>query len=146
MSRHGYVDDGDLEPLEWGRWHGSVLSAIRGKRGQAFLREMIAALDAMPEKRLVRSELVTKDGDVCAMGCVLAKRGTDVKAVDPEDYGTVANVVGLAESMTREIAYENDEGSYKETPEQRWARMRNWAEKNLRPSPAEPPEVSPDAK
>lgn len=52
MSRSGYTDDDD-DPLATGRWRAQVRSAIRGKRGQAFLRELIAALDAMPEKALI---------------------------------------------------------------------------------------------
>ena len=57
MSRSGYVDD---MCDEWAliRYRGAVKSAIRGKRGQAFLREMLAALDAMPEKRLISGALV----------------------------------------------------------------------------------------
>ena len=45
---------------EWSliRYRGAVKSAIRGKRGQAFLREMLAALDAMPEKRLSAGALI----------------------------------------------------------------------------------------
>lgn len=131
MSRHGYVDDCD-DNLAMGRWIGRVRSAIRGKRGQAFLRELIDALDAMPEKALVAEALIDDEGGVCAMGCVLARRGVDLNGVDPEDSGQVAGVVGLAESMVREIAYENDE-SYRsdETPEHRWARMRRWAEQEL---------------
>jgi hypothetical protein len=42
MSRSGYDDEGDF-----GLWRGTVLAAIRGKRGQAFLREMKTAMDAM---------------------------------------------------------------------------------------------------
>lgn len=57
MSRSGYVDD---MCDEWAmiRYRGAVKSAIRGKRGQAFLREMLAALDAMPEKRLTAGALI----------------------------------------------------------------------------------------
>jgi hypothetical protein len=57
VSRSGYVDD---MCDEWAliRYRGAVASAIRGKRGQAFLREMLAALDAMPEKRLTAGALV----------------------------------------------------------------------------------------
>jgi hypothetical protein len=57
MSRSGYCEDMDDQ---WAhiRWRGAVTSAIRGRRGQAFLREMLAALDAMPEKRLVAGALV----------------------------------------------------------------------------------------
>lgn len=48
MSRSGYSNDGENIAM----WRGQVASAIRGKRGQAFLRELVEALDAMPEKRL----------------------------------------------------------------------------------------------
>lgn len=44
MSRSGYNDDCDGWALI--RWRGAVNSAINGKRGQAFLRELVAALDA----------------------------------------------------------------------------------------------------
>lgn len=139
MSRHGYVDDGDMDSLEFGRYRGAVLSAIRGKRGQAFLREMIAALDAMPEKRLIAHELVAEDGDVCAMGAVCKARGLDVSEVDASEPDEVASVVGLAEAMVREIAYANDDfGEWREPfdvdselPARRWAHMRRWAEKRL---------------
>lgn len=46
MSRSGYSDDCD-DPLQEGRWRAAVNSAIRGKRGQAFLREALAALVAV---------------------------------------------------------------------------------------------------
>jgi hypothetical protein len=63
MSRSGYSDDCE-DVLAWGRWRGRVASAIRGKRGQAFLKELLAALDALPEKRLVANDLkVTGYGD-----------------------------------------------------------------------------------
>lgn len=49
MSRAGYSDD--FEGGELNVWRGAVKSAIRGKRGQAFLKELAAAMDAMPDKR-----------------------------------------------------------------------------------------------
>ena len=60
MSRSGYVDADDCDEGEqWRhiRWRGAIKSAIRGKRGQAFLREMLDALDALPQKRLVPNVL-----------------------------------------------------------------------------------------
>jgi len=61
MSRSGYTEDNDDQ---WAliRWRGAVKSAMRGKRGQAFLRELLAALDAMSVKRLIANDLVF-DGD-----------------------------------------------------------------------------------
>jgi hypothetical protein len=43
MSRSGYVDDVDQKDLAM--YRGAVASAIRGKRGQALLREMREAMD-----------------------------------------------------------------------------------------------------
>ena len=66
MSRSGYSDDyGD----EWSRicWRGAVASSLRGKRGQSFLREMLASLDALPAHELISGELV-KEGEACAIG------------------------------------------------------------------------------
>lgn len=93
---------------------------------------MLVALDAMPDKQLTRAELVAEDGAVCAMGCVLAQRRVDASAIDPEDYEHVASVTGLAEAMVREIAYENDNDYSRETPEQRWTRMRAWTARQVR--------------
>lgn len=108
MSRSGYTDDVE-DTWRHIMWRGAVTSAIRGKRGQAFLRELIAALDAMPEKRLAPESLVTADGEYCALGVVGAARGIKLEEIDPEDYTQVSKAFGLAESMAREIVYENDE-------------------------------------
>lgn len=65
MSRSGYTEDCDGWQLIM--WRGAVASALRGKRGQAFLKEMLAAFDALPEKKLTQNTL-EKDGAVCALG------------------------------------------------------------------------------
>ncbi len=49
MSRSGYSDDCDNLQL----WRQAVDRAISGKRGQAVLREMLASLEALPQKRLI---------------------------------------------------------------------------------------------
>lgn len=56
MSRSGYSDE-EAEPGQFAMWRGQVASAIRGRRGQALLREMLAAMDAMPVKRLIANSL-----------------------------------------------------------------------------------------
>ena len=144
MSRSGYDDDYCDDELAAGRWRGMVASAIRGRRGQAFLREMLAALDAMPEKRLIAEDLVNEDGDVCAMGVVGRCRGLDMENLDPEDPEQVAKFFGIAEPLVQEIAYENDEkriwdaklnGCRDATPEERWWRMREWVVGNIKQEP-----------
>ena len=132
MSRSGYGED--CEQWDLIRWRGAVASAIRGKRGQAFLREMLAALDAMPEKRLIGHTLEC-DGDVCALGSVGRARGIAMSELDPEDRRNVAHVFGIAPAMAAEIVFENDEGCgywHLEDWEERWHRMRAWVVSNLK--------------
>ena len=73
MTRSGYSDDYDGWQLIKGR--GMVASATRGKRGQQFFKDLVAALDALPEKVLIADDLQNDEGDVCALGAVGLKRG-----------------------------------------------------------------------
>jgi len=130
MNRSGY--DYDCED-NWQmiRWRGMVASATRGRRGQSLLIAMRDALDAMTEKRLIAHELVSCDG-VCALGALGQAKSIDITQLDPEDYASVAATFDIAEPLAREIVYENDEcGLWRETPEHRWARMRDWVEKQI---------------
>jgi hypothetical protein len=133
MGRAGYTDDeyeeGDVE-----RWRKAVNAAIRDKDGQALLKEMLAALDALPRKRLIANrleevdwndaedELVpVKDGDVCAVGALGRARGVAMPVIDEEDDWEAAEeiqgVFGSDDHLTREIMYQNDEcGSGRKVP------------------------------
>jgi hypothetical protein len=135
MSRSGYSDDVEDN---WAliMWRGAVASSIRGKRGQAFLREMLATLDAMPSKRLIPHDLEA-GGEVCAIGAVGAKRGIDMTKIDPEDNETVAGTFDIAVPLVREIVYVNDDYALNETPERRWARMRNWVVRQIKTDKAD---------
>jgi hypothetical protein len=109
MSRSGYSDDyGDDDPLALGRYRAQVASAIRGKRGQALLRELLAALDAMPDKRLVAGELEA-DGQFCALGVVGQARGLDLANIDTYDVESMGPKFNIAEQLAREIMWINDE-------------------------------------
>ena len=113
------------------RWRGCVASAVRGKRGQSLLTEMLAALDAMPEKKLIAEELI-QDGNVCALGALGLARGLDMAKVDPEQYDQVAALFGVAEPLVREIESINDDSYYGETPNGRWARVREWVASQIK--------------
>lgn len=137
MSRSGY---GDLDNWALIRYRGAVASAIRGKRGQEFLREMLAALDAIPDKKLIGGSFES-GGNVCALGAVCAARG-----VEPPDvyYGEdslsaeAADTLGIAHALAAEVMEENDNGiwnHWQETPEHRWTRMRVWVAKQIRGCP-----------
>jgi hypothetical protein len=159
MSRSGYTDDCDGWALI--RWRGAVTQAIRGQRGQAMLRELVQALDSLPEKRLAADSLVTADGDYCTLGALGRARGIDLAPIDPEDREAVAKAFGVAEALAAEVMYLNDEGVTDErrsvnfevcgpmreweTHTQlrwetnptagriRWEKMRAWAVANLKP-------------
>ena len=129
MSRSGYSDDGEFLDL----YRANVDRAIAGKRGQTFLRELAAALDAMPVKRLIPGELEI-NGEVCALGAIGVKRGLDMSDVELYDPSDVAKLFGIARCLAAEIEYINDEdweAPPNETPEQRWARVRRWVEDNI---------------
>ncbi len=132
MSRSGYVDDWDDKLWLYRR---AVENAMNGKRGQAFLREMVAALDALPVKELEEGVLVCQDGGCCAMGAVVQARGLDANQVDDSEPEEVAAFLGIAPAMAKEIAFENDnEYGYARdaSPADRWQRMRDWCVANLK--------------
>lgn len=109
MSRSGYSDDyGDDDPLALGRYRAQVASAIRGKRGQALLRELLAALDAMPDKQLVAGELEA-DGQFCALGVVGQARGLNLASIDTYDVESLGPKFNIAEQLAREIMWVNDD-------------------------------------
>lgn len=128
MSRSGYSED--CENLEL--YRASVERAIQGQRGQAFLRELAAAMDEMPEKVLIYGELVSEKGECCTIGVVCKARAMDVSGIDYEDPISVGHAVGIAKSMAAEIEFMNDEReSPIEPPHQRWKRMRKWVAENI---------------
>ena len=69
MSRSGYSDEGS----SWDtiRWRGAVAAALRGKRGQQVLAEILAALDAMPEKELIAEALVHQMENIVPLACLV---------------------------------------------------------------------------
>jgi hypothetical protein len=158
MSRSGYSDDNEGVNL----WRGAVNSAIHGKRGQALLRDLLAALDAMPEKRLVAGKLEA-DGEFCALGVVGQARGMNLATIDTSDVESLGPKFNIAEALAREIMWVNDEHvsdtrwieveifgplrpwdrriSGMNVPNehvgaQRWKTVREWVEENIAKVPA----------
>lgn len=129
MSRSGYSDDCSNLNL----YRGTVVNAVKGKRGRALLTELAEALDAMPVKELIADELQA-DGAYCALGVVGSKRGVNLSEIDPHNAEQVAKTFDIAECLAREIVWVNDDDfSYgdKETPAQRWSRVRAWVQQAL---------------
>lgn len=133
MSRSGYTEDCD-DQWQFIRWRGVVASAMRGKRGQAFLKEMLAAMDALPERKLVRDALEAGDA-VCAIGSVGKARAIDMSGIDPDDHERIAAAFGITTPLAQEIMWMNDDGFYRETPEERFASMRKWIDSHIRKPP-----------
>lgn len=131
MSRSGY--NGDCGG--WGLicWRGAVASAIRGVRGQAFLRELAAQMDAMPDKVLGKNSLQSADGEFCTLGVVGAARGVDMLALDESDREAIGAALGIAPALAAEVMWENDDGDWRggETPAGRWTRMRDWVQQQI---------------
>ncbi len=127
MSRSGYSEDGEYLDL----WRSNVDRTIAGKRGQSFLRELVAALEAMPEKRLIAHELRAETGEVCALGAVGLKRGMDMSRLNPEECEQVGKAFGISSMLAQEIVYMNDERRHNQMPEERWTYMHKWATENL---------------
>ena len=117
------------------RWRGAVKSAIRGKRGQSTLKAILAAMDALPVKRLIQNDLQSKTGEFCTLGVLGNARGIDMASLDPDNRECVAAVFDIAPALAAEVFYENDEGCRgDETPERRFERMRRWVTSNIKTS------------
>lgn len=140
MSRSGCSEDGDFDQWNYIRWRGQVASAMRGARGQSFLREAIQALEELPEKKLAPGSFAEPEegGNFCTLGAVGRKRGTDMShlqrmAEEDDDASADAGAAfNIARAMAAEIMFENDDGGRPgETREQRWERMHRWLNRQL---------------
>lgn len=128
MSRHGYSDN--CENLAM--WRGVIASATRGKRGQAFFKALVDALDAMPVKQLVRAELEDREGSVCALGCLAKAKGVNPGALDTHDWEGLGATFDIAHQLAQEVMFVNDDDWIRESPEDRWFRVRRWAVAQIR--------------
>lgn len=133
MNRSGYVDEVD-DYWAYIRYCGARNKAIKGKRGQAFLKELLEVLEAMPEKKLIAEELVTTEGEVCALGAIACARNLDLTGVSVDDWDTISRKFNISKTLGREIAYMNDEAwdwGKGCTPEYRWESVRNWVKSEI---------------
>lgn len=133
MSRSGYDEDYDERfPNSLELYRSSVAQATRGKRGQEFFKALVEALDAMPEKALIAEELETPEGAVCAIGALGRAKNIPMSDLDPEDAFSVGKRFNIAECLTREVVFMNDEVGFGiQSPQSRWARMRAWAQSQI---------------
>jgi hypothetical protein len=144
MSRSGYSEDGGDDNWAFICYRGAVNSAIKGNRGQNFLRYVLDVLDAMPVKELVANDLEA-DGKYCTLGAVGAARGFDLSKIDTENWPQLSGAFNIAETLAREIMWINDEsvsdwswdyalGKRLENTDigaKRWVAVRKWVIANI---------------
>lgn len=144
--RINYSDDEDY-PGQFNLWQANCNRSIKGKQGQAALRELEAALLALPEKRLISGELQDADGEVCAIGAVAKHRGITPES-DPEEMEEVGIELGFPRMVAWKIVALNDleiDDHYVQgklvpyTPEERYGlvlrQVQKWLTAKQQPTP-----------
>jgi|GEM_PF-1275436 len=133
-ERSGYLDDYEYMDL----YRANVNRSIKGKRGQFFLKQLLEALEAMPEKALLKEEVF--DGKrYCPLGAIWKHRGLSnyIFKESFQDYkdewGEIfAKGLNIAKCLANEIIFINDSGCFRsETPDARWNRMHKWVLDNI---------------
>lgn len=129
----------DFEPWMAGQQAGALRAAVRGRRGQAFLRELIDALDALPSQELAAGALEDPEtGCCCAFGAVARARawGQEEIGFDPMDGDIwrpecrLAEAFDVAETLAWQVIAENealDSSNDRTWRRRRWRHVRNWA-------------------
>jgi len=141
MSRLYQDDYGGFEPWMEGQQAGALRSAIRGRRGQQLLRDLVAALDALSVPELSAGALEHEElGCCCAFGVVRRYRGPDAvplyyhpteEDLDPPHFTEPFNV---APALAWAVVESNEgwsDSNQESARRQRWARVRAWAVKHL---------------
>lgn len=98
--RISYSDEEET-PGQFELWQANCRRSLAGRAGQRSLRELEAALVALPSKRLIAGALDDEDGDVCAIGALVKAKGITPEA-DP-DYEM--EDVGVECGMPRLVAW-----------------------------------------
>lgn len=153
VSRFNGDDYDQNFPNEGDLWNANLIRHMRGRAGQAVLRELREALLSLPEKRLINGRLADESGCVCTVGALAAHRGVSLKEladrikVDYEGYpfdewdAEEATLneglrIGLKTGMVVRLASINDDTwgpGIHETPEQRYERVLKWVESKIIP-------------
>ena len=141
MSRYCDSDDYDWEPWMEGQAAGAMRSAIRGRRGQQLLRDLIAGLDALPVPELAAGALEDPEtGCVCALGAVRIQRGAEAVPLrfdptDPDvDWRELSEPFDISETLAHAVVSTNeyyDKRNDEQSRRRRWLSVRAWAVGNL---------------
>jgi hypothetical protein len=128
-------------------WQANCERSLKGKKGQAALRELEAALLALPAKRLIEGELENEAGEVCAIGALARFKGKENPKVgdsfgdfdelqaNSEEIERVtvgfAQELGVPRMVAIAVVHENDDYWHASTPEARFAKMLAWVQRQI---------------
>jgi len=149
MSR--FDPDCDAEEWQYALWQATVKRSLNGKRGQAMLRRLEQALLELPEKRLITGSTAEAENGqpgVCALGALgwwnLREAGWDEQRAFEEvpshetDFETAewaSATFDVSFTMAWEIAFQNDEVCFTESPEERYEYMLKWVRARIKAEP-----------
>ena len=156
MSRITNMDDWDDEdgPLRQGRWERNTETTIKGKRGQKVLRQLEAALVALPlpeltdelfwrepsdmERDIADAYGVVAAPQVCVLGAYARHIGVDYQKAEWLNEESVSEVapwaadeLGMAYTLAWNLMFENDEAWAYATPRRRYDGILKWVRQNL---------------
>ena len=129
--RLSYSEDEDFAG-QFFLWQANCERSLRGRQGQVELKELRAALLALPQKRLILGLLEDEQGDLCAIGAYAKRKGLDLSKYDVDSD---TPDVGIEGGMPRLVAWKvvemNDIEFDHLTPEKRYEQMLAWVESKL---------------
>lgn len=137
--RISYSEDEDY-PGQFGLWQANCDRSIAGRAGQLALRELEAALLALPEKRLIAHEL-ERDGDVCAIGALVKYKGITPKNDPDGEMDLIGVECGIPRLAAWKLVELNDsilDTKWSDgkliplTPEERYQSVLDWVRKRLK--------------
>lgn len=147
MSRFDCDDYDENYPNQYALYQANTERALKGKRGKAFLRELEAALLALPQKRLIEGRICLA-GEVCAMGALALKRRVETGQKIEEALqwleenapreGYVGETADFMEAHFKVLsnlavraALMNDEWNRGRTPEERYEDVLKWVREEV---------------
>jgi hypothetical protein len=145
-----YEYGGDFESWMEGQDAGALKSAIKGRRGQRFLQDLLAALDSLPEPELSAGALEDETtGCCCAFGAVRRFRGESSVPLwfDPMDEDVdphhLAELFDVSQRLAWEVVVVNDtycgNNNSPGDRRRRFKEVREWAVRNIRTDNPMPP-------
>lgn len=123
----------------------TLMNATSGRRGQAAVRLLVDALDALPVHRLI-ADYVQRGGEVCAVGALVVQARVNAglertvalaslpagdNVLDWEVAALATEYVNIAHTLAWRMVEINDEDTAGMTPEERWQYVRDWAVSQL---------------